>query len=136
MRTGAGQKILLNTRVTIFSRNDVVVFDEHSPIRVEAGKTYRAWVIDDGPNENSSWHIVGTQFTTVYKEGAYLLRPDDNFGAAQVIDLQPAQGGFVEFSFDEDGLYPFVTHKFSNPGKGALGFFAVGDVDTSALGTH
>jgi hypothetical protein len=29
-----------------------------------------------------------------------------------------------------------VTHKFANVGKGALGFFAVGDVDTSALGGH
>jgi len=48
----------------------------------------------------------------------------------------PAQGGFVEFTFAEDGLYPFVTHKFANVGKGAIGFFAVGDVDTTALTGH
>jgi hypothetical protein len=29
-----------------------------------------------------------------------------------------------------------VTHKFANVGKGALGFFVAGDVDTSALGGH
>jgi nitrite reductase (NO-forming) len=121
---------------------DAVVFNgyhsqyKHAPIRVEADKRYRVWVIDDGPNEDSAFHIVGTVFDTVYKEGAYLLRPDATQGGAQVLDLQPAQGGFVEFTFAEDGLYPFVTHKFSNPGKGALGFFAVGDVDTSALGSH
>jgi nitrite reductase (NO-forming) len=121
---------------------DAVVFNGYfaqykfAPIHVEAGKRYRVWVIDDGPNENSAFHIVGTIFDTVFKEGAYLLQPDDTHGGSQVLDLQPAQGGFVEFSFAEDGLYPFVTHKFANPGKGALGFFAVGDVDTSKLTGH
>ena len=94
------------------------------------------WVVDDGPNENSAFHIVGTIFDTVFKEGTYLLQPDDRQGGSQVLDLQPAQGGFVEFTFAEDGLYPIVTHKFANVGKGALGFFAVGDVDTSALTGH
>ncbi len=121
---------------------DAVVFNGyhnqyvHAPIHVETGERYRLWVVDDGPNENSAFHIVGTIFDTVFKEGAFLLQPDDTHGGSQVLDLQPAQGGFVEFSFAEDGLYPFVTHKFANPGKGALGFFAVGDADTSALGGH
>lgn len=121
---------------------DAVVFNgyhsqyRHAPIHAETGERYRVWVVDDGPNENSAFHIVGTIFDTVYKEGAYLLQPDETSGGSQVLDLQPAQGGFVEFTFAEDGLYPFVTHKFANPGKGALGFFAVGDADTSALGSH
>ena len=50
------------------------------------------------------------------------------------MDLQPAQGGFVEFTFDEDGLYLAVTHKFANVGKGALGVFQVGDVEAPAGG--
>ena len=121
---------------------DAVVFNGYynqykfAPIHVEANKRYRVWVVDDGPSENSAFHIVGTVFDTVYKEGSYLLQPDARQGGSQVLDLQAAQGGFVEFSFAEDGLYPMVTHKFANVGKGALGFFAVGDVDTSALGGH
>ena len=121
---------------------DAVVFNGYfnqykfAPIHVDANKRYRIWVMDVGPNENSAFHIVGTIFDTVYKEGSYLLQPDARKGGAQVLDLQPAQGGFVEFTFAEDGLYPFVTHKFANVGKGALGFFAVGKADTSALGGH
>jgi nitrite reductase (NO-forming) len=121
---------------------DAVVFNGYfnqykfAPIHVDANKRYRIWVMDVGPNENSAFHIVGTIFDTVYKEGSYLLQPDARKGGAQVLDLQPAQGGFVEFTFAEDGLYPFVTHKFANVGKGALGFFAVGNADTSALGNH
>ena len=126
----------------IASKWDAVVFNGYwsqykfAPIHVEKDKRYRMWVMDDGPNENSAFHIVGTVFDTVFKEGAYLLQPDATHGGSQVLDLQPAQGGFVEFTFSEDGLYPFVTHKFANPGKGALGFFAVGNVDTSALTGH
>ena len=121
---------------------DAVVFNGYynqykfDPIEVEAGMRYRMWVLNDGPSENSAFHIVGTVFDTVYKEGAYRLQPDSGRGGAQVLDLQPSQGGFVEFTFAEDGLYPMVTHKFSNVGKGALGFFAVGNANVALLGNH
>jgi nitrite reductase (NO-forming) len=100
------------------------------PIKVGVGKRIRAWVMDDGPSENSSFHIVGTIFDTMFKEGAYHLRPSNDRGGAQALDLQPAQGGFVEFTFDEEGLYPIVTHKFANVPKGALGLFQAGDGHT------
>jgi nitrite reductase (NO-forming) len=120
---------------------DAVVFNGyvnqyfHNPIRVEPGERVRLYVLDAGPSENSAFHIVGTIFDTVYKEGEYLLRPGaPSQGGSQVLDLQPAQGGFVEFSFDEAGLYLAVTHKFSNVGKGALGVFQAGDVEAAAGG--
>ena len=121
---------------------DAVVFNGyhqqylHAPIRVEPGERVRAWVLDAGPSENSSFHIVGTIFDTMYKEGAYTLQPDLMQGGAQALDLQPAQGGFVEFTFDEAGLYPIVTHKFSNVGRGALGLFQAGEVEGAAEGGH
>jgi nitrite reductase (NO-forming) len=118
---------------------DAVVFNGYvnqyrdRPIRVEPGQRVRAWVMNDGPSENSSFHIVGTIFDTVYKEGEYQLRPGT--GGSQALDLQPAQGGFVEFTFDEQGLYPIVTHKFANVGKGALGLFQAGELrDPGAAG--
>ncbi len=119
---------------------DAVVFNGYAnqyriePIRVETGERLRVWVLDAGPSENSAFHIVGTVFDTVFKEGDYLLRPSDAKGGSQVLDLQPAQGGFVEFTFAEDGLYPIVTHKFANPGKGALGLFQAGEVAATDAG--
>jgi nitrite reductase (NO-forming) len=121
---------------------DAVVFNGYwnqykfSPIRVETNDRIRTWVVNDGPSENSAFHIVGTVFDTVWKEGSYLLRPDQRTGGSQVLDLQPAQGGFVEFDFAEDGFYPIVTHKFSNVGKGALGLFQAGDVELGAGAGH
>jgi nitrite reductase (NO-forming) len=119
---------------------DAVVFNgyvnqyQHHPIRVEPGERVRVFVLDAGPSENSAFHIVGTVFDTVYKEGTYLLQPDGRQGGSQALDLQPSQGGFVEFTFDEAGLYPIVTHKFANVGKGALGLFQAGEVDATGGG--
>jgi nitrite reductase (NO-forming) len=120
---------------------DAVVFNGYvnqyrdHPIKVQPGERIRVWVQDDGPSENSSFHVVGTIFDTVFKEGTYLLRPDARQGGSQALDLQPAQGGFVEFTLDEHGLYPFVTHKFASASKGALGFFQAGAA-RGATGGH
>jgi len=119
---------------------DIVAFNGyanayvHDPItEVEPDERVRVWLLNAGPSENSSFHVIGSIFDTVYKEGAYRLHPDrDAPGGAQALDLQPAQGGFVEFTFDTDGFYPFVTHKFANVPKGAVGVFLVGDIDPGA----
>lgn len=112
-------------------RYDAVVFNGYAnqyklaPIRVEPNDRIRVWVLDDGPSQSSSFHVIGTIFDTVYKEGAYLLQP--GAGGSQALDLMPAQGGFVEFTPTEAGSYAFVTHKFNDASRGAVGVFQVGD---------
>ena len=98
---------------------------KYAPIRIEPNQSVRVWVLDDGPSDSSSFHVIGTIFDTVYKEGTYLLRP--GAGGSQALDLQAAQGGFVEFTPTEPGSYAFVTHKFNDAARGAVGIFQVGD---------
>ena len=96
---------------------------------LEPDERVRVWLLNAGPSENSARLVIGSIFDTVDKEGAYRLRPDgDAPGGAQALDLQPTQGGFVEFTFDTDGSYPFVTHEFANVPKGAVGVFLGGEV--------
>jgi nitrite reductase (NO-forming) len=99
------------------------------PIAVGTGDRVRAFVLNAGPSVDSSFHVVGTIFDTVIKEG-YRLAPDNpgKYGS-QAVDLSPAQGAIVEFSMAEDGLYPIVTHAFNFAGRGALGLFQAGDGD-------
>ncbi len=105
---------------------DAVVFNgyynqyKYSPLMVKAGDRIRIWVIDDGPSDSSSFHVVGTIFDTVYKEGNYLL-PRGSSGGSQAVDLGPAQGGFVEFTVTKPGMYAMVTHKFADANNGAVG---------------
>lgn len=115
------------TKMTGFAPDAVVFngyFDQYaySPIKVQHGQRIRIWVMDEGPSENSSFHVVGGIWDTVFKEGTYLLQPGPSAGGSQTLDLQPAQGGFVEFVPAQAGQYVFVTHKFSNVVKGAAGY--------------
>lgn len=107
---------------------DLVVFNgyadqyQHAPVHVPAGERIRLWVLDAGPSTPSSFHVVGAQFDTVFKEGAYLLRPGNAaHGAAQSLDLQPGQGGFVELTLRRPGRYPFLTHDLADAERGAMG---------------
>lgn len=86
----------------------------------------RIWVLAAGPSQGLSFHVVGGQFDTVYKEGAYLLEPGGpGQGGAQVLDLAPAQGGFVELVLPAPGTYPFVNHDLTEAERGARGLLEV-----------
>lgn len=111
---------------------DAVVFNGYSDqyvrdrLTARVGERVRVWVLDAGPNRSSAFHVVGGQFDTVYKEGAYQLRPSDGGdGGSQILDLAPGQGGFVELSFPQAGNYPFVTHIMSDAERGGRGMFRV-----------
>ena len=65
-------------------------------------------MLDIGPNDDlgrsTSW---APSFDTVFKEGAYLLRPDNpEKGASQVLGLMPAEGGFVELNIPKRACTP------------------------------
>ena len=99
------------------------------PLQVTTKGRVRVFVLDAGPNIDSSFHVVGTIFDTVIKEGIE-LRPGNAGGwGAQAVDLSPAQAAIIEFSPQEDGMYPFVTHAFNFVQRGAIGIFMAGDGD-------
>ena len=114
---------------------DFVVFNgvanqySDAPLKVDTGKRVRIFLLDAGPNIDSSFHIVGTIFDSVTKEGVHLVKGNPGSWGSQAVDLSPAQGAIVEFTTAEDGLYPMVTHAFNFVGRGALGLIQAGDGD-------
>jgi nitrite reductase (NO-forming) len=114
---------------------DFVVFNgiadqyQDHPIQVETGKRVRVFILDAGPNIDTSFHIEGTVFDRVIKEGIELKVGNEGSWGSQAVDLSPSQGAIVEFTMAEDGLYPIVTHAFNLVGRGALGLFQAGDGD-------
>ncbi len=114
---------------------DFVVFNgvanqyKDNPIMVTTKGRVRAFVLNVGPNVDSSFHTVGTIFDTVVKEGIVLAKGNAGGWGSQAVDLAPAQGAVIEFSPREDGMYPFVTHAFNFVGRGAIGIFMAGDGD-------
>jgi len=72
---------------TIAFNGYVNQFDD-ALIRVRVGQRIRVWVADAGPQRTTSFHVLGTQFDTDFKERARLLRPGNaEHGASQVLDL-------------------------------------------------
>jgi nitrite reductase (NO-forming) len=101
-------------------RPDVIAFNGYAnqykeqPISVRKGEKIRMYVMNAGPSIWSAFHVIGTVFDKTMVEG--------QAGAhAQTISLAPSQGGWVEFTLDEEGNFPFVTHAFGDMTKGAVG---------------
>jgi uncharacterized cupredoxin-like copper-binding protein len=72
------------------------------------------YVLDAGPSRWSAFHVIGTVFDKTYVEG--VVGHD-----SQTVSFAPSQGGWVEFTLDQEGNYPFVTHAFGDMVKGAAG---------------
>src|SRR3954467_12636859 len=84
------------------------------PITVKRGERIRMYVLDAGPSKWSAFHVIGTVFDKTVVEG--MVGHD-----SQTINFAPSQGGWVEFTLDQEGNYPFLTHAFGDMVKGAAG---------------
>lgn len=99
---------------------DVIAFNgfanqyKDSPISVKRGERVRMYVLNAGPSIWSAFHVIGTVFDTAHTDNG--VAHD-----VQTINLAPSQGGWVEFTLDEEGTFPFVTHAFGDAVKGAIG---------------
>jgi nitrite reductase (NO-forming) len=89
------------------------------PIHVKAGERIRLYFLNAGPNNISSFHIIGTILDKVWLEG----NPKNEMSGMQAVLTGPAQGAIMEFILPEKGRYTFVDHSFSNAEMGAMGVF-------------
>jgi nitrite reductase (NO-forming) len=102
---------------------DVVAFNGYAgqykddPIEVRKDEKIRAFVLAAGPNTWSAFHVVGTIFDRAWQDG----NPANEELGNQTLNLAASQGSIAEFRLDEEGIYPFVTHDFTNATKGAVG---------------
>ena len=112
---------------------DVIAFNGYAnqyadnPIEVAVGEKVRMYVLNAGPSVWSAFHVIGTVFDRTVIEGT---AGHD----AQTINLAPSQGGWVEFTLDEEGGYPFVNHAFGDMVKGSLGILKTPNAPEGAGG--
>lgn len=90
------------------------------PIHVKTGERVRLYFLNVGPNNISSFHIIGTILDKVWFDG----NPANQFTGMQAVLVGPAQGAIMEFILPEKGKYTFVDHSFANAEMGAAGVFA------------
>ena len=99
------------------------------PITVRRGERIRMYVLDAGPSKWSAFHVIGTVFDRTVVEGTVGRH-------SQTMNLAPSQGGWAEFTLDEEGTYPFVTHAFGDMVKGAAGILRTTHAPKAAEGAE
>jgi nitrite reductase (NO-forming) len=105
------------------------------PLLAKVGDKVRFYVLNAGPNETSSFHVVGTLFDDVYLDG----NPYNHTKGMQTVLLPASGGAVVEFTVTKEGSYPIVNHQFNAATKGASGVLKVtkdGKDDGSATMSH
>ena len=104
---------------------DIVTFNgmafqyKTNPLPIKVGELVRAFVIDAGPSHFSAFHVVGTVFSRVLIEG----NPHNELVGIQTLNIPPGGGAVAEFTVQQEGVYPVVTHSFGDADNGAMGLF-------------
>lgn len=92
------------------------------PLPAKPGERVRLFVLNVGPSNTSSFHVVGTIFDRVWMEG----NPDNQWRGAQTVLLGSSNSAIVEFIIPEAGSYVMVDHHFANASQGAIGIINAG----------
>lgn len=87
------------------------------PLKAKVGERIRFYVLNAGPNNATSFHIIGTIFDKVWLDG----NPANELKGMQSVFLGPASGAIIEFTLPEKGSYTFVDHSFADAEMGAKG---------------
>ncbi len=96
-------------------------------LHAQIGEKIRLYVGNAGPNLISSFHVIGTIFENVYREGDLISPPGHNIQTT----LIPAGGSaVVEFTAEVPGTYILVDHAIFRIAKGAVGQIMVGPPGT------
>jgi nitrite reductase (NO-forming) len=93
-----------------------------TPLPSMPGERVRLFVMNVGPSNTSSFHVVGTIFDRVWMDG----NPDNQMRGMQTVLLGSSSGAIVEFVVPEAGSYVMVDHHFANASQGAVGLIAAG----------
>lgn len=108
-----------NPEYVVFNGNDFTL-KEH-PLLAKVGDTVRIYVTNVGPNEVSSFHVVGTTMDQVYLDG----NPKNVLYGLQTVMLPSGGSAVVEVTLTEEGDYPILTHQLNDASKGATAILRV-----------
>lgn len=99
--------------------NGVAMQYLQTPLPIEVDKPVRLFLVNAGPSHFSAFHVIGTIFDKAWIDG----NPDNELHGLQTMAIAPGEGAMVEFTVQQTGRYPFVTHSFGDADLGAMGAF-------------
>lgn len=93
-----------------------------SPLKAVVGETVRIFFGNAGPNLTSAFHIIGSHFLNVYRDGDVINPPGRNVGT---VSVPPGGATIVDLKMAVPGSYTIVDHAIFRLDKGAVGFLNV-----------
>ena len=90
------------------------------PLPSKPGERVRLFVMNVGPSNTSSFHVVGTIFDRVWTEG----NPDNQLRGMQTVLLGSSAARSSSSSCLKPASYIMVDHHFANASQGAIGLIA------------
>jgi nitrite reductase (NO-forming) len=88
-----------------------------TPLHAKVGAPITIALVNAGPNNDSSFHIVGSIFNDVEASG----NPANHEYNVQTYEVSPGNAALFKVTFKQAGTYPFLTHSMRDGEKGAEG---------------
>lgn len=124
----AGDSYVYDHQAAMANNPSHVTFNGHvaalsnKPLRASKGDRVRLYLLNAGPNDTSSFHVIGAIFDRVWYEGNL----ENEWRGMQTVLLGASNGAVVDFIVPEDGVYKLVDHEFRDAERGAAGALIAG----------
>lgn len=105
----------------VFNGSESALTRDH-PLKANVGETVRIFFGNAGPNLTSAFHVIGSHFLNVYRDGDVVSPPGRNVGT---ISVPPGGASIVDLKMVVPGTYTLVDHAIFRLDKGAVGFLNV-----------
>ncbi|KAM5349553.1 hypothetical protein ACJ41O_006058 [Fusarium nematophilum] len=108
-------------QVVTFNGNESALTRD-KPLKANVGDDVRIFFGNAGPNLTSSFHVIGSHFKNVYRDGDVLSSPSR---AIQTVSVPSGGSSIVDLKMAVPGTYTLVDHAIFRLDKGAVGFLNV-----------
>ncbi|KAK2922736.1 Cupredoxin [Fusarium oxysporum f. sp. vasinfectum] len=92
------------------------------PLKANVGDDVRIFFGNAGPNLTSSFHVIGSHFKNVYRDGGVTSNPSKGI---QTVSVPSGGSTIVDLKMVVPGTYTLVDHAIFRLDKGAVGFLNV-----------
>ncbi|KAF4450425.1 hypothetical protein F53441_6424 [Fusarium austroafricanum] len=108
-------------QVVAFNGSESALTRDH-PLKANVGDDVRIFFGNAGPNLTSSFHIIGSHFKNVYRDGGVMNSPSKGI---QTVSVPCGGSTIVDLKMAVPGTYTMVDHSIFRLDKGAVGFLNV-----------
>lgn len=92
------------------------------PLKAKVGESVRIFFGNAGPNLTSSFHVIGSNFLNLYRDGD-VISPPGRF--VSTVSVPPGGSTIADLKMVVPGTYTLVDHAIFRLDKGAVGFLNV-----------